>query len=144
MTAVEVRPAREDEMEPLLLLREEVFCAEQGVPVEEERDAHDAAALHLVALTEGALVGTCRLLRGDGTWKLGRMAVRRGARGTGVGMAMLLEAERQAVSRGARRLGFSAQTHAIGFYRRAGYRTRGGLFDDAGIPHVWMERPLTD
>ncbi|MCC6830697.1 MAG: GNAT family N-acetyltransferase [Thermoleophilia bacterium] len=131
-------------MEPLLLLREEVFCAEQGVPLDEERDAHDATALHLVAFAGGDLVGTCRLLAGDGLWKLGRMAVRRSARGTGVGLALLAEAERQALARGARRLGFTAQTQAIGFYRRGGYRTLGGIFDDAGIPHVWMERPLAE
>ncbi|MFN8122811.1 MAG: GNAT family N-acetyltransferase [Thermoleophilia bacterium] len=142
--SLEVREARPAEMEPLLLLREEVFCAEQGVPLDEERDAYDATALHLVALASGELVGTCRLLAGDGLWKLGRMAVRRAARGTGVGMALLAEAERCALARGARRLGFTAQTHAIGFYRRGGYRTLGGVFDDAGIPHVWMERPLAE
>jgi predicted GNAT family N-acyltransferase len=140
---VVVREAAPGELEPLLLLREEVFCSEQGVPLEEERDAHDASALHLVAVAGGDLVGTCRLIAGDdGLWKLGRMAVRRAARGTGVGMALLAEAERAAAARGARRLGFTAQTHAIGFYRRGGYRTLGGVFDDAGIPHVWMERPL--
>lgn len=142
--SVEVREALPAELEPLLLLREEVFCAEQGVPLDEERDAHDATALHLVALVAGDLVGTCRLLAGDGLWKLGRMAVRRSARGTGVGLALLAEAERQAVARGARRMGFTAQTHAIAFYRRGGYRTLGGVFDDAGIPHVWMERPLAE
>jgi len=141
---LEVREALPAELEPLLLLREEVFCAEQGVPVDEERDAHDATAVHLVALASGNLVGTCRLLAGDGLWKLGRMAVRRSARGTGVGLALLEEAERLALARGARRMGFTAQTHAIGFYRRGGYRTLGGIFDDAGIPHVWMERPLAE
>ncbi len=142
MSGPEVRAALPPELESLLALREEVFCAEQGVPVEEERDAHDASALHLIALEDGAVVGTCRLIAGDPVWKLGRMAVRRTARGRGVGLALLVEAERLAAARGAARLGFSAQTHAIGFYRRGGYRTNGGVFDDAGIPHVWMERPL--
>lgn len=142
--SVVVREAAPDELEPLLLLREEVFCAEQGVPLDEERDAYDAVAVHLVAFAGAELVGTCRLVAGDALWKLGRMAVRRAARGTGVGMALLVEAERVAAARGARRLGFTAQMHAIGFYRRGGYRTLGGVFDDAGIPHVWMERPLAE
>jgi predicted GNAT family N-acyltransferase len=142
MSGPRVRRALPEELESLLMLREEVFCDEQGVPVDEERDAHDASALHLIALDGGEVVGTCRLIAGDPAWKLGRMAVRRAARGRGVGTALLVEAERAAVTHGARRLGFSAQTHAIGFYRRGGYRTVGGVFDDAGIPHVWMERAL--
>lgn len=144
MSGVRVRQAAPHEMEPLLVLREEVFCAEQGVPVEEERDALDATAIHLIAERDGVLVGTCRLLPGDPRWKLGRMAVRRPARGLGVGLALLHHAERHALAHGAQRMAFTAQMQAIGFYARAGYRTLGGVFDDAGIPHVWMERHLCD
>ncbi|MFN8110291.1 MAG: GNAT family N-acetyltransferase [Thermoleophilia bacterium] len=142
--SVEVRVVDVADIEPLLVLREEVFCAEQGVPVELERDAHDATAVHLAAYVDGALMGTCRLLRGPELWKLGRMAVRSAARGTGVGRALLVRAEHHAREAGARRLGFTAQTQAIRFYAGAGYRTSGGLLDDAGIPHVWMERSLWD
>jgi predicted GNAT family N-acyltransferase len=88
-------------------------------------------------------VGTCRLLAGaGGEWTLGRMAVRRGRRGAGVGRALSREAERRARAAGARRLRLSAQMHAVRFYSGLGYRTSGGVYDDAGIPHVTMARAL--
>ena len=49
----------------MMALRHAVFCDEQGVPPELERDAGDAAALHVVAVERGRVVGTCRVL-GDG------------------------------------------------------------------------------
>ena len=36
----------------------------------------------------------------------------------------------------------NAQSHAIPFYERHGYRVVGDPFDEAGIPHVAMERAL--
>ena len=36
----------------------------------------------------------------------------------------------------------SAQTHALGFYERLGYRAYGAVFDDAGLPHQWMTKVL--
>ena len=51
-----------DEMDALLALRYQVFCREQGVPEHEESDGRDHEAVHLVAVAEGEVVGTCRLL----------------------------------------------------------------------------------
>ncbi len=33
-----------------------------------------------------------------------------------------------------------AQVSAVPLYERAGYATRGDVFLDAGIEHVWMEK----
>ena len=49
-------------MDALLELRHRVFCVEQGVPEHEEIDGRDGEAIHLVALRDGELLGTCRLL----------------------------------------------------------------------------------
>ena len=62
-------------MRAALDLRREVFVGEQRVPLHEELDHHDAGALHLVAVRDGAVVGTCRLVASGDTVKLGRMAV---------------------------------------------------------------------
>ena len=65
------------------VIRHEVFVLEQSVPESLERDAFDETSLHAVAYDElGTPVGTGRLLA-DG--HIGRMAVRRIARGQGVG-----------------------------------------------------------
>ncbi len=140
---VEVRPARgEDEVRAALDLRRAVFVEEQGVPLAQELDAHDATALHLVAVEDGCVVGTCRLVAGGETVKLGRMAVARGARGRGIAARLLAEADARALELGARRVALGAQLTALRVYERAGYVARGERFLDAGIEHVMMEKRL--
>ena len=41
-----------------------------------------------------------------------------------------------------RRAKLGAQVHAIDFYRKLGYTVSSDEFEDAGIPHVYMERTL--
>jgi predicted GNAT family N-acyltransferase len=139
-----VRRAAPDELEDVLALRHEVFCVEQGVPVCMERDAHDRRALHLVAVSERRIVGTCRLLGGvnQETWRLGRMAVAREWRGRGVGEAMMGRAHAEAARAGARRVVLAAQRAVEGFYSRLGYVPWGEPFEEAGIEHIAMSREL--
>ncbi|HTI33220.1 MAG TPA: GNAT family N-acetyltransferase [Miltoncostaea sp.] len=136
------RRARPEEMDQVMALRHAVFCDEQGVPPELEHDAEDATALHLVAVDEGRVIGTCRVL-GDGpSVRLGRMAVAREQRGRGVGAALLAAAHELAAERGAREVAIHAQMSAFGFWERAGYVPEGAEFEEAGIPHVAMRRAL--
>jgi predicted GNAT family N-acyltransferase len=138
------RPRDENELDAALALRIEVFCGEQGVTFDGDRDGLDDEALHLVAVDDGgAVVGTCRLLIAPGgTARFGRLCVRASARGTGVGAALLSEAEREARAAGARRIGMHAQTDALELYRRAGFRPYGERFDEEGIEHLGMEKDL--
>ena len=134
---IEVREVRDDdERRTALALRHEVFVDEQGVPPELEIDEHDEDALHLVAIDGDRLVGTCRLVHDAERAKFGRLVVARDARGAGIGIARLGEAERRARARGC------AQTAAMGLYERAGYAARGDVFLDAGIEHMTMEKAL--
>ncbi len=117
-------------------LRIEVFVVEQGVPVELEWDEADEVSIHAVAYDdEGQPVATGRLLP-DG--HIGRMAVRKSARGQGIGAevlrALLAEAKRLAY----RELILHAQTHAVGFYLKHGFAIDGNEFTEAGIPHYRM------
>lgn len=140
---VEVRRAREGaEREAALDLRRRVFREEQGVSMHEELDGHDDEAVHLVALQDGAVVGTCRLLYRGTTCQLSRMAVEPALRRRGVGTGLLLEAETQARAAGARRVALHAQLHAEPLYAAHGYVPRGRRFMEAGIVHVAMENVL--
>jgi predicted GNAT family N-acyltransferase len=130
------------ELEAALELRHQVFCVEQGVPEHEELDGRDADGVHLVALQGDELVGTCRLLPVGRTIQFSRLAVRADVRRGGIATAMLEVAEAQARSMGARRLVLHAQTYVRSLYEQAGYRPRGGVFREAGIEHVAMEREL--
>ncbi len=131
------------DLEACLKLRFEVFVDEQGVPVEEERDALDDTATHLLALQDGTPVGTARIVFQDDTAKIGRVCVVKTARGAGLG-AKLIEAcvnvaRNQA---GITRAKLGAQTHAIGFYEKLGFEVYGPVYLDAGIDHRDMVKPL--
>jgi predicted GNAT family N-acyltransferase len=112
------------------------------VAPELELDGRDGEAIHVVALTEGELVGTCRLVLDGATAKLGRMAVEPALRGRGLGAALLAGAEREARAAGARRIALHAQVYARDLYARGGYAERGDRFEEAGIEHVLMEKLL--
>lgn len=117
-------------------IRYEVFVIEQNVPAELEWDDMDKVCLHAVAYDEqGQAIGTGRLLP-DG--HIGRMAVRKVARGTGVGGALLEALMARAKERGDRSVLLSAQTHAESFYLRYGFVRQGEEFMEAGIPHIHM------
>ncbi len=144
MSTVEVRRARPDELARCLAIRREVFVDEQGVPIEEEMDAHDAAYTHFLALAAGEAVGTARLrVTGDGRVKAERVAVRRPFRRAGVGRALMRALEDEARARGRRELVLNAQLPVVAFYERLGYRAEGPEFLEAGIPHRAMRKPLT-
>jgi predicted GNAT family N-acyltransferase len=139
----EVRRAHNaDELAAALALRHAVFCVEQGVPEHEERDGHDDQGVHLVALSQGRLVGTCRLVIVGESAQFSRLAVAASARRRGIATALLQEADRQALAAGARRMVLHAQVYARELYVRAGYRPRGREFVEASIRHVAMEKWL--
>jgi predicted GNAT family N-acyltransferase len=140
----EVRPARgPSEVDAALALRHDVFCVEQGVPVYEELDGRDREGVHLVAVSSGTLLATCRLLFVGPTVQFSRLAVRESARRQGIASALLALADEETRAGGARRLVLHAQTYARSLYEAAGYEPRGRIFMEAGIEHIAMEKHLS-
>jgi ElaA protein len=139
----EVRVARDEpELEAALALRYQVFCVEQGVPRHEELDGRDGEGIHLIAKADAEVLGTCRLLLVGNTGQFSRLAVQPPYRRRGIATALLEEADAIARAAGARRLVLHAQTYARPLYEGVGYRARGGVFVEAGIEHVAMEKTL--
>lgn len=121
-------------------VREPVFVREQGVPVDIERDAHDATSHHVVAFgPDGEPIGTGRLLP-DG--HVGRLAVLKRWRGRGVGAALFERLLGMASAASMQHLELHAQTHAAGFYTRYGFAATGSEFYEAGLPHITMARTV--
>lgn len=137
-----------------LAVRMRVFVEEQDVPVDLEVDTVDREALtrpdavYLVGRLRGAAIATARLLfepHGEpgAMPHIGRVAVLAEHRGRGFGAAIMYALHNEARARDARAVRLAAQLHAIPFYERLGYVTRGPVFLDAGIEHRDMDRRLT-
>ena len=121
-------------------IRRLVFIVEQSVPREEEWDGRDDDSWHWIATDAAAVpIGTGRLLP-DG--QIGRMAVLPAHRGRGIGFAILESAVDKARRLGMAEVFLHAQTHAIGFYEKAGFEPFGDEFEEAGIPHLAMRQVL--
>jgi predicted GNAT family N-acyltransferase len=136
------RLAGSAELDAALVLRHDVFCVEQGVPANEERDGRDRGALHLIAVQDGELVATCRLVFVGTTVQFSRLAVKRSARRHGIAAALLRATDDESRARGANRIVLHAQTYARPLYDQAGYVARGREFVEADIEHIAMEKLL--
>ncbi|MFJ9056128.1 GNAT family N-acetyltransferase [Streptomyces sp. NPDC102409] len=147
------RAVEESDLAACFQVRKGVFVGEQQVPEDIEYDAHDATAVHVLAVAaDGSALGTGRLLHGEAAegktggdrtvGSLGRLAVTREARGLGVGAALVRAIEDEARALGLAAVDLHAQTHALGFYERLGYTAYGPEFPDAGMPHRAMRRTL--
>jgi predicted GNAT family N-acyltransferase len=55
---------------------------------------------------------------------------------------MLEAALAEARRRGARRARLASQLEVVALYEQAGFAVESGVFEEAGIPHVWMGREL--
>ncbi|MBE7418134.1 MAG: YbgC/FadM family acyl-CoA thioesterase [Ideonella sp.] len=142
---VEVRLGRWSELgEAARKIRSQVFVDEQRIPAEMEWDGADDGCVHALACNRfGVPLATGRLLEHvPGVAKIGRMAVLAPMRGSKVGRAVLDALLQHARERGDREALLHAQLGAAPFYSRAGFVARGPVFDEAGIPHVEMVRPL--
>ena len=110
------------------------------MPEELEWDEADERAYHVLAMDdEGEPIGTGRLKL---DCQIGRMAVLKRWRGRGVGSAILEALLDLARKEGCTAVRLHAQTQALPFYEKFGFKARGAEFDEAGIPHREMELTL--
>jgi predicted GNAT family N-acyltransferase len=134
-----------------LAIREVVFIEEQHVPETVERDAEDVNAYHVLAMQGGHAIGTGRLVMlssapkdESGQWaQIGRMAVLQSHRKHGVGSKLMNALEAEAARRQVSGIILHAQLYALDFYKKHGYHPVGGVFEEAGMPHLEMHRRLT-
>jgi predicted GNAT family N-acyltransferase len=120
----------------LRAIRTPVFIEEQQVAPDFEWDELDASAVHLLAMLDNDPVACLRIIDFK---KIGRMAVLKHWRGMGLGAALLLEAVHICKSHGSTSIYLSAQTHAIAFYEKCGFKVTSAEYQDVHIPHVDMQ-----
>lgn len=124
----------------LRAIRTPVFIEEQFVAPDFEWDEIDHSALHLLAMLENVPVACLRIIDYH---KIGRMAVLKAFRRHGLGAALLLEAVKLCKAHGSNCVYLSAQTHAIEFYQRYGFKVTSEVYQDVHIPHVDMQLELS-
>lgn len=124
-------------------LRRDVLRKPLGLDFTEAQLASEAASLHLTAWEEDVLLGTLLLTPLDGqSIQMRQVAVDDRRQGLGIGRAMVLESETEALRRGFRRMMLHARDTAVGFYANLGYRPVGAAFMEVGIRHQEMEKRL--
>lgn len=120
-------------------IREEVFVKEQEYPIELEFDEADENCWHLVLTDNEKAIATARLLKlSEGVFKPGRIAVLKKYRGKNIGAELLTLIIEKAKEMGAKELHIGAQTYAVGFYEKFGFKTTGEEYMDEHIPHIDM------
>jgi predicted GNAT family N-acyltransferase len=129
------------DFDAIRFVRETVFLLEQRIPAELEFDDRDGSCIHLLAFDGESPVGTARIDLEQGG-KIGRVAVLAARRRSGVGAALMERLHAIAGEHGLRSVWCNAQITARSFYEGLGYEVTGAPFEEAGIEHVRMQRPL--
>lgn len=125
-------------------LRHEVLRVPLGLAFTVDQLASESDSHHLAALDdEGHILGCLMLTpHSGGEVQMRQVAVKPAMQGTGLGRALVAEAERKAKELGFTRMMLHARDKAIGFYERLGYGREGDLFVEVGIVHQQMSRNL--
>ena len=135
-----------EQLEICKAIRRRVFIDEQGVDESLELDEHDVLGgkcRHFYAAVNGNPAGAFRVMnKGNGTAKLQRFCVLSEYRKIGLGRFMLEQLEELCRTEQYDIIEMGAQCHAVPFYEKCGYSVVSGVFMDAGIEHVKMEKTL--
>ena len=133
-----------DTLQSCLAVRRAVFTRERGIPAGIETDGHDRLGVgydHFLVRVDGQNVAAMRCHRQGDAVILQRFCVLAMFRGQGIGRAALAALEAHYTGQ-ARRILLDAKCEAQGFYAACGYRPVSGIFEEAGINHVRMEKLL--
>src|SRR6516165_10048609 len=130
-------------------LRQKVFCEEQGIFANDDRDAIDEIAIPLVAISSlgvapGDVVGTVRIHEAEpGVWWGSRLAVAAAYRRIGaLGTSLIRLAVGAAHGRGCRRFYAHVQSQNALLFQRLHWRTIEQT-EFHGRPHHYMQADLT-
>lgn len=138
----------QNDLDKCLAVRRAVFVREKGVPEEIEIDEFDILrpdCLHFLISYEEKTVGTlrCRILSPDRV-KLQRFCIQKEFRGKGIGKTAMEQIADFCRKQGCRVMELDAKYEAKAFYEKCGYRAVSGVFTEANVPHVRMEKALTE
>ena len=121
-------------------IREIVFCDEQKVDEKEEFDGLDNQCRQYLVERAGNAIATARIRKkGHKLLKIERVAVLKENRGKGIGQKLMKWVIKDIMLDAGETLALHSQCHAQSFYEGLGFKKIGNTFEEAGIPHVYME-----
>lgn len=133
-----------EEVREAFAIRQEVFVREQALFRETDQDANDAHSIHIVAKSDGEIVGTVRVFpaNGNGHWIGGRLAVRKDHRVGSVGARLVREAMKRVKKEGCTHFTAHIQQQNVRFFQRIGWEPDGPLEPLQGQLHQHMVADL--
>lgn len=120
-------------------LRHEVFTGDLGMPVSFEKDFYDHFAHHLLVKDGDELVATGRLVLKDDAFLIGRIAVKKEARGNQYGdlvVRMLIDRAFNII--GGKEVVVHSILPAQDFYKKIGFKAVGEPYVEATLEHITM------
>lgn len=128
----------------MVALRAKVLRAPMGRILLPKELARDAGFIQLAAFdAAGQAIATALLdLSAGHTVRIRQVSVHPDWRGKGMGKAIMAFAEEQAAAAGAALASLHARETAVAFYARIGYVAEGEFFEESGLPHITMTKPL--
>ena len=129
-----------EEIYGILRVRSEVFVTGQKC-LYVDPDGRDFGSVQVFA-SKGERIIACLRIYGKeaGVVQIGRVAVIESLRGTGIGRMMMRQAISYVTENSTdEKIYLEAQTYAIGFYEKLGFKVISDEFLDEGIPHKGME-----
>ena len=129
-----------EELYGILRVRSEVFVTGQKC-LYVDPDGKDLDSVQVFASEGDRIIGCLRIYgKEPGVLQIGRVAVIESQRGRGIGKQMMWQAiDYITENLLEEKIYLEAQTYAIGFYEKLGFKVISGEFLDEGIPHKGME-----
>lgn len=134
------------ELYQIIKARESVFVVEQHCPYQETDDL-DPHAWHLSALVNGELAAYARVIEPEINYSqpsIGRVMTLKKYRGLGIGRVLMEEAINFTMQKyPGKDIKVSAQVYLQHFYISLGFHAYGGPYDEDGIAHIEMVKPVS-
>ena len=129
-----------EELYGILLVRSEVFVTGQKC-LYVDPDGRDFGSVQVFASKGDRIIACLRIYGKEaGVVQIGRVAVIESLRGSGIGRMMMRQAISYVTENSTdEKIYLEAQTYAIGFYEKLGFKVISDEFLDEGIPHKGME-----
>ncbi len=135
---IKIDVVRGRDIEKALLIRKTVFVEEQGVNPSVEFDGTDDEAEHVLLYLDDKPIGCARVRYFVNKAKLERIAILKDYRGKGFGKALTEFLVDLCRRKGMSEIYIHSQVYVEGFYKKIGFKERGAVFNEAGIPHIEM------